>query len=206
MNCLNPHDGDPCNECENCRGIESGSIMDVVEIDAASNNGVDNIRELREETVFSPAVCKVSRVYHRRGAHALGRRFQRVAQNFGGTTRLCNFILATTEAHKIPATILSRCQRFDFRRIAVEDIVARLRFVAQQEQIDLTQGGAELIARVADGGMRDALSLLDRCASALAVLWMRLRSLVPQGCRIAVIFLRWPMRSKQRLCRGAENT
>jgi DNA polymerase-3 subunit gamma/tau len=163
VNCLNPHNGDPCNVCDNCRGIESDSIMDVVEIDAASNNGVDNIRELREEAVFSPAVAKY-RVYIIDEAHMLsGGAFNALLKTLEEPPAYVIFILATTEVHKIPATILSRCQRFDFRRISIEDIVSRLRFVAEQEHIEMTQDAAELIARVADGALRDALSLLDRC-------------------------------------------
>jgi DNA polymerase-3 subunit gamma/tau len=166
VNCLNPHGGDPCNECDNCRGIEQGAIMDVVEIDAASNNGVDNIRDLREEAVFSPAVAKY-RVYIIDEAHMLsGGAFNALLKTLEEPPAYVIFILATTEVHKIPATILSRCQRFDFRRISIENIAARLELVAAQEHIELTRGAAELIARLGDGAMRDALSLLDRCAGA----------------------------------------
>ena len=164
VNCLHPHDGDPCNECSNCRGIDQGSILDVVEIDAASNNGVDNIRELREEAVFSPAVAKY-RVYIIDEAHMLSQgAFNALLKTLEEPPAYVIFILATTEVHKIPATILSRCQRFDFRRIPMEDIAARLEFVAAQEKIALTHGAALLIARLGDGALRDALSLLDRCA------------------------------------------
>jgi DNA polymerase-3 subunit gamma/tau len=164
VNCLAPHDGNPCNECENCRGIEQGAIMDVVEIDAASNNGVDNIRDLREEAVFSPVVAKY-RVYIIDEAHMLtGGAFNALLKTLEEPPAYVIFILATTEVHKIPATILSRCQRFDFRRISIEGIASRLDFVAVQEHIKLTRGASELIARLADGAMRDALSLLDRCA------------------------------------------
>ena len=164
VNCLHPHDGDPCNECEICRGIDSGSVMDVTEIDAASNNGVDNIRDLREEAVYSPAAAKY-RVYIIDEVHMLsGGAFNALLKTLEEPPAYVIFILATTEVHKIPATILSRCQRFDFRRIPVPDIAARLTYVAGQEHIDLTTGAAQLIARLADGALRDALSLLDRCA------------------------------------------
>lgn len=164
VNCLNPHDGDPCNECENCRGINSGSLLDVVEIDAASNNGVDNIRDLREETVYTPASAKY-RVYIIDEAHMLSMgAFNALLKTLEEPPAYVIFILATTEVHKIPATIMSRCQRFDFRRIPQEDIVGRLNFVAQQENIELDAAAASMIARISDGGMRDALSLLDQCA------------------------------------------
>ena len=164
VNCLHPRDGDPCNECESCRGIDSGSILDVVEIDAASNNGVDNIRDLREETVYSPAAVKY-RVYIIDEVHMLsGGAFNALLKTLEEPPAYVIFILATTEVHKIPATILSRCQRFDFRRIPVEDIAARLKTVAAAEKIPLTDGGAATMARLADGALRDGLSLLDRCA------------------------------------------
>lgn len=164
VNCLNPVDGNPCNECEICRGIDSGSILDVVEIDAASNNGVDNIRDLREETNFTPSKAKY-RVYIIDEVHMLSiGAFNALLKTLEEPPEYVMFILATTEVHKLPATILSRCQRFDFRRISPEDITGRLKYVAQQENIDLTDDGAMLIARIADGGMRDALSLLDQCA------------------------------------------
>ena len=164
VNCLNPIDGNPCNECEICRGIDSGSILDVVEIDAASNNGVDNIRDLREETNFTPSKAKY-RVYIIDEVHMLSiGAFNALLKTLEEPPEYVMFILATTEVHKLPATILSRCQRFDFRRISPEDITGRLKYVAEQENIDLTDDGAMLIARIADGGMRDALSLLDQCA------------------------------------------
>ena len=164
VNCLNPHDGDPCNECENCRGIDSGSLLDVVEIDAASNNGVDNIRDLRDETVYTPASAKF-RVYIIDEAHMLSTgAFNALLKTLEEPPAYVVFILATTEAHKVPATVVSRCQRFDFHRIPVPDITARLRTVAQAEHIALTEGAADMIARVADGALRDALSLLDQCA------------------------------------------
>lgn len=169
VNCLNPHDGDPCNECENCRGIDSGSMLDVVEIDAASNNGVDNIRELREETNYTPASAKY-RVYIIDEAHMLSiGAFNALLKTLEEPPAYVVFILATTEVHKIPATIMSRCQRFDFRRIPSDDIVNRLNFVAEHENIKLDPKAADMIARVSDGGMRDALSLLDQCAGGGAV-------------------------------------
>ncbi len=165
VNCLNPHNGDPCNECDNCRGIDDGSILDVVEIDAASNNGVDNIRELREAVNFTPAVAKY-RVYIIDEVHMLSDgAFNALLKTLEEPPAHVIFILATTEAHKMPATILSRCQRFDFSRIAPEDIAARLHTVANGEGFTLTDEAAMLLARLADGAMRDALSLTDQCLS-----------------------------------------
>ena len=163
VNCLNPVDGNPCNECEICRGIENGSILDVIEIDAASNNGVDNIRDLREEANFTPVNAKY-RVYIIDEVHMLSiGAFNALLKTLEEPPSHVIFILATTEIHKLPATILSRCQRFDFKRISPEDITARLVYVAENENVTLTENAAALIARIADGGMRDALSLLDRC-------------------------------------------
>jgi len=163
VNCLNPVNGNPCNECEICRGIENGSILDVIEIDAASNNGVDNIRDLREEANFTPANAKY-RVYIIDEVHMLSiGAFNALLKTLEEPPSHVIFILATTEIHKLPSTILSRCQRFDFKRIAPEDITARLMYVAEKENVSLTSNAASLIARIADGGMRDALSLLDRC-------------------------------------------
>ena len=163
VNCLNPIDGNPCNECEICRGIDSGSILDVIEIDAASNNGVDNIRDLREEANFTPVNAKY-RVYIIDEVHMLSiGAFNALLKTLEEPPSHVIFILATTEIHKLPSTILSRCQRFDFKRIAPEDITARLLYVAGKENVNLTENAANLIARIADGGMRDALSLLDRC-------------------------------------------
>ncbi len=165
VNCLNPQHGDPCNACDNCRGIDDGSILDVVEIDAASNNGVDNIRELREAVNFTPAVAKY-RVYIIDEVHMLSDgAFNALLKTLEEPPAHVIFILATTEAHKLPATILSRCQRFDFSRIAPEDIAARLQTVADGEGFTLTREAAMLLARLADGAMRDALSLTDQCLS-----------------------------------------
>ncbi len=165
VNCLHPHDGDPCNTCDHCLGIDAGTILDVVEIDAASNNGVDNIRELREEINFAPAVTKY-RVYIIDEVHMLSAgAFNALLKTLEEPPEHAIFILATTEVHKLPATILSRCQRFDFGRIPSSDIAARLEYVAEQEQFTITHDAALLIARLADGGLRDALSLLDQCLS-----------------------------------------
>lgn len=164
VNCLSPIDGDPCGECENCRGIDDGSILDVIEIDAASNNGVDNIRDLREEANYTPAKAKY-RVYIIDEVHMLSTgAFNALLKTLEEPPEHVIFILATTEVHKLPATILSRCQRFDFHRIPPEEIAGRLQYVAGQEHISLTEGAALMLARLADGAMRDALSLLDRCA------------------------------------------
>ena len=165
VNCLHPVDGDPCNECDICKGIDSGAIMDVVEIDAASNNGVDNIRDLREEVNFTPAVAKY-RVYIIDEVHMLSTgAFNALLKTLEEPPPHVVFILATTEVHKLPATILSRCQRFDFHRIQPADIAARIQYVAGQEQFTVTDEAATLLARLADGALRDALSLLDQCVS-----------------------------------------
>jgi len=165
VNCLNPQDGNPCNCCDNCRGIDDGSILDVVEIDAASNNGVDNIRDLREAVNFTPAVAKY-RVYIIDEVHMLSDgAFNALLKTLEEPPAHVIFILATTEAHKMPATILSRCQRFDFSRIAPEDIAARLKTVADGEGFTIDGDAAMLLARLADGAMRDALSLTDQCLS-----------------------------------------
>lgn len=164
VNCLHPVNGNPCNECEMCRGIDDGSVLDVIEIDAASNNGVDNIRDLREEANFTPAAAKY-RVYIIDEVHMLSQgAFNALLKTLEEPPEHVLFILATTEVQKLPATILSRCQRFDFRRIPPEDISARLLEVANNEGISLTNEAALLIARIADGALRDALSILDQCA------------------------------------------
>ncbi len=166
VNCLAPQDGNPCNRCAACRAIDEGSCMDVLEIDAASNNGVDNVRDLREDAVYTPSQVKM-RVYIIDEVHMLSiSAFNALLKILEEPPKHLLFILATTELHKVPATILSRCQRFSFRRIGAEEIAARLQFVAYQENIDLDDSAARVLARLADGGMRDALSLLDQCASA----------------------------------------
>jgi len=166
VNCLNPDNGNPCNCCEACRAIDSGSCMDVLEIDAASNNGVDNVRDLRDDAIYTPSQVKM-RVYIIDEVHMLSiSAFNALLKIIEEPPEHLLFILATTELHKVPATILSRCQRFSFRRISQEDIAARLQYVAYQENIDLDDGAARVLARLADGGMRDGLSLLDQCASA----------------------------------------
>ena len=166
VNCLNPDHGNPCNVCEACKAIDSGSCMDVLEIDAASNNGVDNVRDLRDDAIYTPSQVKM-RVYIIDEVHMLSiSAFNALLKIIEEPPEHLLFILATTELHKVPATILSRCQRFSFRRISQEDIAARLQYVAYQENIDLDDGAARVIARLADGGMRDGLSLLDQCASA----------------------------------------
>lgn len=164
VNCLNPVDGNPCCECEICKGIENGSILDVEEIDAASNNSVQNIRELRDMINYKPAAGKY-RVYIIDEVHMLSSgAFNALLKTLEEPPAHVIFILATTEVHKLPATILSRCQRFDFNRIDSEVIASRLKYVAKEENMNLDADAASLIARLADGALRDALSLLDRCA------------------------------------------
>jgi DNA polymerase-3 subunit gamma/tau len=166
VNCENPQDGNPCNCCVACRTIDSGACMDVLEIDAASNNGVDNVRDLRDDAIYTPSQVKM-RVYIIDEVHMLSiSAFNALLKIIEEPPEHLMFILATTELHKVPATILSRCQRFSFRRISQEDIAARLQFVAYQENIDMDESAARVLARLADGGMRDGLSLLDQCASA----------------------------------------
>lgn len=165
VNCANLKDGDPCGVCPACRGILDGSILDVVEIDAASNNGVDNIRDIRDETRYTPASVS-KRVYIIDEVHMLSQgAFNALLKTLEEPPAHVLFILATTEINKVPATILSRCQRFDFRRIAPQDITKRLLEIAGEEQIPLTEDGARMIARLADGALRDALSILDRTAA-----------------------------------------
>ncbi len=164
VNCLNPQNGSPCNECRICKGIDDGSILDVTEIDAASNNSVDNIRDLRDEVNFTPAAAKY-RVYIIDEVHMLSTgAFNALLKTLEEPPEHVLFILATTEVQKLPATILSRCQRFDFRRIPPEDIAARLMTVAENENLELSKDAALLIARISDGALRDALSILDQCA------------------------------------------
>lgn len=163
INCINQKDGDPCLECDICLGIENGTILDVSEIDAASNNGVDNIRDLRDEANYLPSVCKY-RVYIIDEVHMLSTgAFNALLKIMEEPPEHIMFILATTELHKIPATIISRCQRFDFNRIKTEDMTKRLNFVAKEQDINIEEDAINLVARIAEGGMRDALSLLDQC-------------------------------------------
>ena len=164
VNCQAPVDGNPCNCCPACRGILEGSILDVLEMDAASNNGVDHVRALRDEAIYTPAAV-ARRVYIIDEVHMLSTpAFNALLKILEEPPAHLMFILATTELHKVPPTILSRCQRFSFKRILPEDIVGRLRLVAGKEGMSLTDEGATLLARLADGGLRDALSLLDQCA------------------------------------------
>ena len=166
VNCEQPENGNPCNRCPSCLGIESGRFLDVVELDAASNNGVDSVRALRDEAIYSPAQVK-KRVYIVDEVHMLSTpAFNALLKILEEPPEHLMFILATTELHKVPATILSRCQRFSFRRIRPQDIAGRLNYIAQQEHIDLKEDGAALLARLSDGALRDALSLLDQCAAA----------------------------------------
>ena len=165
VNCEHPVDGNPCGVCPACRGILEGSVMDVVELDAASNNGVDNVRALREEAIYSPATVR-KRVYIIDEVHMLS------AAAFNALLKILEeppahlmFILATTELNKVPATILSRCQRHSFKRIDVPEIAEYLEYIASKEDISLSHEAAELIARLAEGGVRDAISLLDQCSS-----------------------------------------
>lgn len=165
VNCLHPVDGNPCLQCDICKGIEDGSILDVVEMDAASNNGVDDIRDLRNEANFSPAICKY-RVYIIDEVHMLSvSAFNALLKIMEEPPPHILFILATTEVHKVPQTIVSRCQQYDFRRIRPQDIADRMLQISEQETFTLTEDAAMLIARLSDGGMRDALSLLDQCVA-----------------------------------------
>ena len=166
VNCEHPAEGDPCNQCGACLGLESGGFLDVLELDAASNNGVDQVRALRDEAIYSPAHVK-KRVYIIDEVHMLSTpAFNALLKILEEPPEHLMFILATTELHKVPATILSRCQRFSFKRITPADVAKRLSYVAEQEKIDLTPDGAELLGRLADGALRDGLSLLDQCAAA----------------------------------------
>ncbi len=164
VNCEAPVDGNPCNKCPSCLGITSGAILDVVEIDAASNNGVDGVRELRDEAIYSPANVK-KRVYIIDEVHMFSNNaFNALLKILEEPPEHVVFILATTELHKVPATILSRCQRFTFKRIESTDIKERILTIAQSEGIQIDDDAASFIARLADGGMRDALSIFDQCA------------------------------------------
>ena len=164
VNCLHPVNGNPCNECEACKSIDAGVATDVIEMDAASNNGVDNVRDMKEEIVFTPADLKY-RVYIIDEVHMMsGSAFNALLKTLEEPPAYVLFILATTELNKLPATIVSRCQRFDFRRLSSDGIVGHLGKIAKSEGIDLTDAGARIIARMSLGGMRDAISLLELCA------------------------------------------
>ncbi|MBE6766378.1 MAG: DNA polymerase III subunit gamma/tau [Ruminococcaceae bacterium] len=166
VNCQSPKNGDPCGECETCRAIAAGEVMDIVELDAASNNGVDDVRELREQVNFAPANARY-RVYIIDEVHMLSKAaFNALLKTLEEPPAHVIFILATTEVNELPATILSRCQRFDFRRIEQSFICERLKMVAEKEGLTISDDASLLIASLADGGMRDALSILDLCASA----------------------------------------
>lgn len=163
VNCENSHEGNPCLECEVCKCADNESLTDIIEIDAASNTGVDDIRALKESAEYLPEQCKY-KVYIIDEVHMLSiNAFNALLKIMEEPPAHVIFILATTEVHKVPATIISRCQRFDFRRIRTEDIVSRLKFIAEKESIKLDDDAATLIAKISDGGMRDALSLLDQC-------------------------------------------
>lgn len=164
VNCEHPENGNPCNKCNSCLGIDDGSIMDVLELDAASNNGVDNVRALRDEAIYSPAVVK-KRVYIIDEVHMLSSSaFNALLKILEEPPEHLLFILATTELHKVPATILSRCQRHSFKRIEPNSLAKRISFVAEQENMKIEPNAAELLARLADGSLRDGLSLLDQCS------------------------------------------
>ena len=166
VNCLHPApDGNPCLECEICKAAEQGILSDLTEIDAASNNSVEDIRDLRDATVYTPEKCRF-RIYIIDEVHMLSTSaFNALLKIMEEPPPYVKFILATTEIHKVPATIISRCQRYDFRRIQQKDLVSRLLYIAEQEHISLEKTAAELMAKLSDGGMRDAISLLDRCSA-----------------------------------------
>ncbi len=164
VNCLSPKDGNPCGECEACRLIENGADTDIIEMDAASNNGVDYIRDIREEVVYTPAALS-KRVYIIDEVHMLSSgAFNALLKTLEEPPAHVVFILATTELQKLPATITSRCQRFDFKRISTDDIASRLEYIASKENIAITHEAAKLIGRISQGGMRDAISLLELCS------------------------------------------
>lgn len=164
VNCLSPREGNPCNECAACHSIDAGTATDVIEMDAASNTGVDDVRDIRDEIVFSPAELKY-RVYIIDEVHMMtGSAFNALLKTLEEPPSHVIFILATTELHKLPATIISRCQRFDFRRISTDVLSRRLMHIAKSEGIALTEGGARMLSRLAVGGMRDAISLFELCA------------------------------------------
>ncbi len=165
LNCLNPNDGEPCGVCESCKKIDANASMDVFEIDAASNRGIDEIKNLRETVKFSPVDGKY-KVYIIDEVHMLTTEaFNALLKTIEEPPAFVIFILATTEAHKVPATIQSRCQRYDFRPIAANEIVERLKFIAKEMDFEVEEDAFWLIANHADGGLRDALSILDQCAA-----------------------------------------
>jgi len=164
INCLNPQDGEPCNKCEVCKAALSGSLTDIVEMDAASNNSVEDVRSIREEVNFLPTVAKY-RVYIIDEVHMLSTgAFNALLKTLEEPPEHVKFILATTEPQKLPATILSRCQRFDFKRLSEEDIVKSLQIICQKSKIEITEEALKIIATLAEGAARDALSILERCA------------------------------------------
>ena len=168
VNCLNPQNGDPCNQCEICKAINDGSLLDVMEIDAASNNSVDNIRRITEEVVFMPSRAKY-KVYIIDEVHMLSSgAFNALLKTLEEPPSHVIFILATTEPHRIPATVLSRCLRFDFRRIAKSDIIENLKRIVEAENIQIEDSALNVIAQLSDGAMRDAISLLDQAKSGIA--------------------------------------
>lgn len=163
VNCLNPHDGEPCNECDICKSILSGSLTDVVEMDAASNNSVEDIRGIREEVNFLPTRAKY-RVYIIDEVHMLSTgAFNALLKTLEEPPEHVKFILATTEPQKLPATILSRCQRFDFKRISNQDVIKRLKIICKESNIEITEDALKIIAVLSEGAMRDAISILERC-------------------------------------------
>lgn len=165
VNCLNPIDGEPCNECEICKQALEGSLIDISEIDAASNNGVDNIRDIREEVEFIPTSGKY-RVYIIDEVHMLSTgAFNALLKTLEEPPKHVIFILATTEPQKLPVTILSRCQRFDFKRISIDDIIKRLKIICAESNIEIEDGALKIIAKMSDGAMRDAISILERCVA-----------------------------------------
>ena len=166
VNCENPRNGNPCNECEACRSIDAGIATDVIEMDAASNNGINDVRDMQDEIAFTPALLKY-RVYIIDEVHMMsGQAFNALLKTLEEPPQYVIFILATTEYNKLPTTIVSRCQRFDFKRIATSVILDRLMEIAKNEGIKITEDAARIIARVSRGGMRDAISLLELCAGA----------------------------------------
>ena len=165
INCEDPREGEPCLQCRICQAAENGSLPDIIEIDAASNSGVEDIRELREGVMYTPELCKY-KVYIIDEVHMLSPgAFNALLKTMEEPPPHVKFVLATTEIHKVPETIVSRCQHFDFGRIRSEDIVSRLKYISEQESFTLHDDAAAMIARLSDGGMRDALSLLDRCSA-----------------------------------------